>query len=327
MRAGTIAALLTLVIVTAACAKKDETSPPDKSTTIRFGYFPIAYMTPLFVAVEKGFFAEAGLTVELKDIRGGPQVIAGIASGDLDGGSVSFLATVMARRKGVPLRIVASFGHSAPGEDTQGIAVLKKSGITSLEQLSGKTVGAMMKGTEPWFHTVSALKTHGVADYRYVELRQEEIPPALKSGTVAAGNLGEPFVTMMGDDVVLIHKFRNISGASGYSFSEQFIKEHPEAIKAFLGALGKAVAFARDNNAEARTILSKYTKLPPPVVQKVVLPSWDEKGRILVDEADKMLNWQVSFGLAEKKTPLDQIFNFDFAGKTTLDELYPAPSQ
>jgi len=327
MRAGAIATLVLAVTITAACAKKAETTPPDKGTTIRFGYFPIAYMTPLFVAVEKGFFAEQGLTVELKDIRGGPQVIAGIASGDLDGGSVSFLATVMARRKGVPLRIVASFGHSAPGEDTQGIAVLKKSGVTSIEQLKGKTVGAMMKGTEPWFHTISALKAHGVTDYRYVELRQEEIPPALKSGTVDAGNLGEPFVTMMGDNVVMVHKFRNISGASGYSFSERFIKEHPQAIKGFLAGIGKAVAFTRENNEEARTTLSKYTKLPPHVVQKVVLPSWDVKSRILVDEADKMLDWQVSFGLAAKKTPLDQIFNFEFAGKTTLEELYPAPSQ
>ena len=219
-----------------------------------------------------------------------------------------------------PTHTPSSFSHA-------GVAVLKKSGVTSIEQLKGKTVGAMMKGTEPWFHTISALKAHGVTDYRYVELRQEEIPPALKSGTVDAGNLGEPFVTMMGDNVVMVHKFRNISGASGYSFSERFIKEHPQAIKGFLAGIGKAVAFTRENNEEARTILSKYTKLPPHVVQKVVLPSWDVKSRILVDEADKMLDWQVSFGLAAKKTPLDQIFNFEFAGKTTLEELYPAPSQ
>lgn len=317
--------VISLTMLLTACGKS-ETTPPDRSDglrNIRFGYFPIAYLTPLFVAQEKGFFEEAGLKVELKDMRGSPQVTGAMASGDLDGGSVSFVSTVMARKKGVPIRIVASFGHSAPGKSTQGLAVLKSSGITSMEQLSGKTVGAMMKGTEPWFHTVTALREHGVTNYKYVELRQEEVPPALQAGTIDVGNIGEPWRTMMGDKLHFVYEIKNISGAAGYAFGEEFIKEHPEAIKAWLAAIGKAIAYIADNDEDARRILSKYTKVPTAVVMKVTLPSWDPQSRILVDEADKISGWLVEFGMAENKPPLESIIDFSFSGRTTLAELYP----
>lgn len=52
--------------------------------TLQIAYVPILSFTPLFVAAEKGYFAEQGLQVELQRVRTVDEMLAPLGTGQLD---------------------------------------------------------------------------------------------------------------------------------------------------------------------------------------------------------------------------------------------------
>ena len=57
----------------------------DATPKIRIGYWPIAAGLPFYVALEKGYFKEAGLDVEGVKFAGPPQIVEAMIAGRLDG--------------------------------------------------------------------------------------------------------------------------------------------------------------------------------------------------------------------------------------------------
>lgn len=51
------------------------------STKIKIGFWPIVAGLPLYLAVEKGYFKEAGLEVEAVKFAGAQQVVEGLIAG------------------------------------------------------------------------------------------------------------------------------------------------------------------------------------------------------------------------------------------------------
>ena len=106
---------------------------------IRFSYVvPTIDYTPLLVAIDKGYFGEEGIAVELVQAQGGIATPA-LISGDLDfSGSSS--AAISAVLKGAHLKVLTT------GEDHSAYELWVKPGITSLEQLKGQQVGVISRG-------------------------------------------------------------------------------------------------------------------------------------------------------------------------------------
>jgi NitT/TauT family transport system substrate-binding protein len=106
---------------------------------IRFSYVvPTIDYTPLLVAIDKGYFGEEGIAVELVQAQGGIATPA-LISGDLDfSGSSS--AAISAVLKGAHLKVLTT------GEDRSAYQLWVKPGITSLEQLKGQQVGVISRG-------------------------------------------------------------------------------------------------------------------------------------------------------------------------------------
>src|SRR5919109_1571912 len=71
---------------------------------------------PFYIAQEKGYFQQEGLTVDLIVLDSGAKVIAPLGTGELDVGSgalsVGFWNALV---RGVKFRIVADRGHAEPG--------------------------------------------------------------------------------------------------------------------------------------------------------------------------------------------------------------------
>src|SRR2546426_7946541 len=73
-------------VVVATCAALGALALPrvagaQSGTKIRIGYWPIAAGLPFYVAIEKGFFKEAGLDVEPLKFAGAQQVMEAMLSG------------------------------------------------------------------------------------------------------------------------------------------------------------------------------------------------------------------------------------------------------
>ncbi len=117
---------------------------------VRVGHVPVTIYAPLFVAVEKGYFAEEGMHVELLPVEGGTENVVQVAAGNFEvagGGIGAGMLNAVAR--GIEFEIVAPL-HTERPPLTSPLVVSKKrfdaGEITSVADLAGKKVSTNSKG-------------------------------------------------------------------------------------------------------------------------------------------------------------------------------------
>lgn len=237
-------------------------------------WYPNTNHTGLYVALEKGFFAEEGLNVSIVE----PAKMSAeqmVASGNAHFG-VSFQEFVTyARAEGLPVvSIAAVIQHN-----TSGFAWLKASGISSPRDWEGKTYGAW--GTEieevilktiarkygiDW----SKIKVQTVGQLDFVTgLRQKvfDFQWVFYGWEVIAAKLA-------GLDVEFL-ALKDIDEVFDYYTpvlitSEKLIQQSPELVRKFLRAVSKGYVFAKNNPEESARILLKYA---PELDEKLVIES------------------------------------------------------
>ncbi|MDY0374293.1 MAG: ABC transporter substrate-binding protein [Desulfobacterium sp.] len=114
---------------------KADDSPP----IIRLSYVREIDELPFYVGLEKGFFEEEGVKVELVRIGGATNIMAAALRGDIEGGNIPLAALFHASLRNIPLKLVSWLGTSHPGTKC-GIHVSKDSDIQTIKDLKGKRI-------------------------------------------------------------------------------------------------------------------------------------------------------------------------------------------
>ncbi len=131
--AGLVACALALLLALAGCRAAD-TSPT--AVTIAMGFIPNVQFTPMYMALDRGYFEEEGLQVTL-DYGMETDLLQRLASNDLQFAIGSGDQVVLARANGLPVRYVLNWYRRFP----VCVVSLAESGIAEPAQLVGKTVG------------------------------------------------------------------------------------------------------------------------------------------------------------------------------------------
>jgi NitT/TauT family transport system substrate-binding protein len=100
------------------------------------GGTPRGYDCPAFLALEKGFFAENGLAVQVSRGYGSADTAVRVSQGQADFGTAGMAATVDVITQGSPLRIVGTYAHT----HMQAIYALPEASVNSAADLAGKRV-------------------------------------------------------------------------------------------------------------------------------------------------------------------------------------------
>jgi ABC-type nitrate/sulfonate/bicarbonate transport system substrate-binding protein len=106
-----IALLVTTLFIsvpTVVLATESSTELP----TVKIVYWRSIDDLPLYVGVEKGYFKEAGVNVELEYIKGEPNVLAAVLRGDVSAGVISLASLIKLAEKKVPIKVVMWMGHA-----------------------------------------------------------------------------------------------------------------------------------------------------------------------------------------------------------------------
>ncbi|HLI22202.1 MAG TPA: ABC transporter substrate-binding protein [Stellaceae bacterium] len=219
----------------------------------------------LDVGIAQGFYKDAGIDIEELNFSGAAKVEQGIAAGAVDIGlsAGTDLALIV---KGVPAKGVAAL--AGPPYDI-AVIVGKGSPIGTLDDLKGKRTsaatagGSMMewmakelarvKGWPPDSITVVAV---GVERTGKVAALRTHAVDALYDAPGLAFELektGEGKLLALASDYVkdfMVH---------GIYASNALIAQNPEALRRFLAAWFKTIAFMRTHRAETVAVMGKVT--------------------------------------------------------------------
>jgi NitT/TauT family transport system substrate-binding protein len=201
-------ALVIAVAALAASGCGDDAPSGERSqrepTKLTVGLVPIADVAPVYLGIEKGFFEDEGLEVEIQTTQGGAEIVPQVMTGDVQVGFSSTPTLFSAAVEGLPIQIVAPAVGSPPrkegrGENVEGALMVKDdSPIRRYEDLEGKTVAVNALGNVIDVTLNAALVRRGVdhTDVERLEVPFGDMLAALDAGRVDAAFLATPFKTI-----------------------------------------------------------------------------------------------------------------------------------
>jgi len=129
---------LSIISITVAVALAGSPARAVDSVTLRLDWTLQGFHLPFVWALEKGYYAAEGLDVKILEGRGAANVAQVVSSKGDTFGQIDAGAAALARSKGAPLKVIATYMQK-----TQGALVsFKATGINRPEDVVGKTVAS-----------------------------------------------------------------------------------------------------------------------------------------------------------------------------------------
>jgi NitT/TauT family transport system substrate-binding protein len=273
-----LAAVLLLVVLT-GCGSNVE----DSTTSIKVGDVDGSPAAFLKFAVQKGFFTERNLDVDVVVQQGGAAVVPGLVAGNLQFGGSNVVSIFLARSRGLPVKIVApgtSVGTD-PATDFAGVIVPQDSPIRTVRDLAGKQIGVNTLRNVNDVVIKACLENEGadIGGLKFTEMPFPTMLPAVTGHRVDAALVIEPFLTAAQNQGarVLLRPYVSAKpnlGIGTYSATESYIRDNPETVKAFREGLAEAAGYVTAHPDEFRAALPTLTDLAADLAGKVNLPVW-----------------------------------------------------
>lgn len=103
---------------------------------VRLDWTPWGAHAPIHLAMQKGWFKQAGLDVSVEDGNGSVTTVQLVGAGNFDVGHASLAPMMIARDKGLPVKAIANFAR----KNDIGLLVPRGSGIRTPKDLAGKKI-------------------------------------------------------------------------------------------------------------------------------------------------------------------------------------------
>ena len=314
-------------------------------TTVRVGIANASSDVAFFIAEKKGYFRQEGLDAKFIPFDSGAKMVAPLGAGQLDvaGGSPS-AGLYNAVVRGIGIKIVADKGSTPPGYGYQPLLVradlVANGRYKSLADLKGMKVAGSATGSASTSTMNEALKKAGLktSDVERIYLSFPQHVMALQNKAVDAALTTEPSATeavrrgaavrVIGDDQIYPdHQLAVVL------YSTVFIKDHPQAAKAFMRAYIRAVRdynnallngkIAGPNAAEVISILNEYTPIKDPNTYRTIVPQGtNPDGKLNIASLENDLAFFKSEGVVKGNVTVTQVLDTSFA-ENAVKELGP----
>ena len=284
MKTKIIITLLLLGLIS-GCAPK-----PTDIIRLPVGFIPNVQFAPLYVALEKGFYEEEGLQVEM-DYNMETDSVALVGAGELQFAIVSGEQVLLGRAQGLPVVYVMTWYQQFP----VGVVSLADQEILAPADLRGHSVGIPGLYGASYIGFKALLNAGGLQEQ---DLTIESIgftqAEALADGIVDSAVVyisNEPNKLRAEGyevDVIAVSDYLSLV-ANGLITSENVIASQPELVKRMARATFRGIQYAAEHPEEAYAISEEY-------VENLANLSEAEKDVQRKVLADSIRLWQVELG-------------------------------
>ena len=256
--------LFAIAAASMACGSEKQSTSVEKKLKLVLDWTPNTNHTGLYVAMDKGYYKEAGIELEIvQPPEDGAEVL--VASGKADFG-ISFqdtMAGALSKDSPLPIKAVAAITQ----HNTSGIMSRKGDGITTPKGLEGKKYAT-------WDLPIEKAILKNVVEKDGGDFAKVELIPSTVTDEVSA------LSTKQIDAVWVYYGWAGISAkVKGFDFdyfafkdinptfdyytpvlitNDNMIKNNSDTVKKFLEATKKGYEFAAGNPQDAAEILLKY---------------------------------------------------------------------
>lgn len=315
---------LGVALVLSACGRARPEAGSADLTTIRLpmGYIPNIQFAPFYVAIQKGYFREAGIDLDL-DYKFETDGVALVGAGDLPFAIVSGEQVLLARAQGLPVIYVAAWYQQYP------VSVVAKSelGVLIPQDLKGKKIGlpglfgANYVGLRALLS--EAKMSEGDVTLDSIGFNQVELLAAGEQDVVVGYTANEPIqLRARGIPITEIRVADYVQLASnGILASEKIISENPDFVRAFVGVFLKGLADTIANPDEAfqlsEAYIPNFAELDAEVQKQVLATSieqWKTERLGFSDPQawENMQNTLLEAGLITEPMDLSKAFTNEF---------------
>ncbi len=248
-----------------------------EKTTLKIAAVPAMDSAGLYIAQQRGFFAQEGLHVQILAATSSADVISQQLAGKWDitaGAYPSYIAAD--ENQHANLKVLVAGLTMAP--NVQEIVVPAGSKITKMSQLSGQTVYLNAKNNIGQLLVDSMLQDNAVPGK--VNFAVQPFPamgPMLAHHQITAAWLPEPFISLYEEKYGVQPLADANQGAAenlpieGYVATQSWLNKYPHTAEAFRIAMEKAQAIASTNLDAVQQAMTAFAGVPS--LAASVLPS------------------------------------------------------
>lgn len=314
-----------LLVALAGCGGASgggESSNGLERVTLTLDWYPNADHAGIYAAQAEGFFEEAGLEVEIQQPSDPTAVLQLVAAGQSEFGVSYENEMTNAAARDVPVRSVMAIMQ----EPLNSIISLEEAGITSPEDLAGKTVG--YAGQSFGSAVLDTVLREAGEDPSSVEKINVglDLRPALISERVDAvvdayWNIEAVELAQEGFETNVIRlpevgvpNYNELVVATSGSYAE----ENPDLVRRFVGALVEGHRYALENPEAARdALLAANEELDPEVAEETVgltVPLFEAEriGYQDPEEWRAYVDWAVENGVLPGPVEVDAVMTNEF---------------
>ncbi len=328
--AALLLVVMVLISVLAGCRMENADGGDLKEVDVVLDWYPNALHSFLYVAIEKGYYEEEGLSVNIRFPSNANDAISMVAAGQADIGLYYQQDVIQARaEQNVPVK---SIGAVVQGPLNIVLSV-KEENITKPEDLVGKTIGSA--GTELSEALIRSIMEYVDADYSDVTMIDVgfDLMSAMTTGNVDAtiGCLVNHEVPQMEEEGFAVNWFDlDDYGVPTYYegiflASDDAIENDSDTLTKFLRASAKGFADMKANPEEAlRILLDNQNEENFPLSETVerksmetLLPMMETADAEFLSQSDECwqenIDWMLSQGLIKDAVALDEVrVNLEF---------------
>lgn len=296
--------------------------------TVRFSeVLRSIFYAPHYVAMEKGFFKEEGIQVDMVTSQGSDKGTAALLAGTADISLVGPETSIYVFNQQGD-KTVKVF-YQLTGTDGSFLLSRKKIDNFKWSDLSGKSVVGWRPGSAPQMVLDHVLKKNNIANAEVItNIASPAMVGAFDSGKGDYIQVYEPIASMLQQSgkylVVSMGEAIGPFPETSYEATTDYIKKHPDVVQSWINAVYKATQWINSHSPdEAAAVIAPYFEgtskdlIATSIERYKKLDTWPSNPVMTKEQLDILQNVLMEAGTlkAEQKVKYEDVVDATFAEK------------